>query len=348
MTFPEKLRNKRSYISLLKLSAVILLAFLAGLLFRRSAGLLAMFPIWMIFCGISAFIAVHRKIKLTIFGAMVFTLNTVESDDLRVTLTFVALCLLACLLFELSAKLIKQKKKSGYYAIAAAVVLPVLLSGIFIGNPISGIKSNKAFKNYVADKYLSSEYGSPEEFSFTEIYYNAKTRAFEFQATASEFPTEVGLISVKGDSISDKFQPIVQAHLSEPYIAEITAILREKFPDEAFTVSAEDLYPHNQKEVISANPKELYGSIVFEINLSGVQTEGDMERKVRQYTAVIDNAGIDYGRIIYTGGINPWVRKTATVTKQRPMGDHIFALSRVPVFTSSRFNRFAESDITIK
>lgn len=347
MTFSEKLRDKNSYSGLLKLFTVILLAFFAGLLFRRSAGLIAMFPFWMIFCGASVFITVNIKIKLTIFGAMVFTLNTVETEDIRVTLTFTALCLLACLLFELSAKLIKQKKSAGYCAVAAAVILPITLSVIFVGNPISGIKANHVFNDYAAGKYLNSERADPEEFSFTKIYYNPKAKAFEFQATASDFPTEVGLISVKGDGITDKFQTIVQKHLSEPYITEVTKALREKFPDEAFTVSVYDIYPKDQREIISAEENELYGSIVFKIELSGVQTENDMERKVTQYTAVIDGAGIDYGRIVYTGGINPWVRRSATVTKERPMGNLRLDLSRVPVFTSFRFDCFAESGISL-
>ena len=342
MTFFKKTKEKPSLEYILKLTATVVLAFLTALFFRRSAGVLATFPIAFALCGLAAFVKLDIKLKLTIFGIMVFSLNTAETEDLKVTLTFVALCLLACTLFQWAVKLIRQRKKIAIPFFSASAVICIVLSAIFIGNPISAIKANKLLTNYTEEKYLSSQQGE-SEYNFSEIYYNFNTKAFEIRAESNKFPTEPALISTKNDLVYDSFESVVQQQLSTPYILEITRVLREQFPEDNFSVSLDEIQMQNQKEVVSAADGELYGKIAFEIYIGGVQTTNDMRSKVAQYASFLDHANVDYARITFKSGINPWVRQSVTITKNRPLGDYDFTITRVPAFSSNRFNRFAKA-----
>ncbi len=346
MTFLKKKKepkDKSYYINAFKTVSVVILAFVSALLFRRSAGVIATLPLAFIIFAASAFIKINSKIKLTVFGVTVFALNTVETDDVTATLIFVALCLLACLLFEVAVKLMKQYKKSGMCMYAVSFVLCVALSFVFLGNPISAVKANGILKDYTQSKYKTEETENSADYIFSKIYYNYKTKAFEIQGYGTNSPTEIGTISVNGETVYDGLKPIVQKNLTQPYVLEITEVLRNRFPDDTFTVRADEIYKINGKQVIVAEKNELYGRIVFEINLGGVQTADKMAEKVAQYTEVLDNANVNYGKIVYKSGISPWMKRSATVDKNRPMGKCVFNVSHVPVSTSNRFNRFTES-----
>ncbi len=344
MSFLKKIKEKEGLFNALKTLTVVVLAFIAALFFRRSAGVLATFPIAFFLCGVAASIKINLKIKLAIFGGLVFILNTFENDDMTVTLIFTALCLLACLLFELSAKAITRGKKSKYYVPAISVVICFSLSFIFIGNPVSAIKANRILSDYTDEKYSTDD----ADFEFSKIYFNYKTRAYEISAVNKEYPTEASLISTKNGLVYDSFKSLLQKHLTTPYILEITSTLRNSFPNDSFNVSFDDIQCMGEKAVVSAKEGELYGRIVFEIHLGGVQTVEEMKNKIIQYTTVIDNAGIDYAKIIFKSGIDPLVRRCATVSKNRPFGKHNFTISHVPVFVSNQFNNLCELEPIIK
>ncbi len=346
MTFLKTkfIKDKAYYINALKTVSVVLLAFVAAIFFRRSAGVLATFPFAFVFCAISAFINVNPKIKLAVFGITVFALNTVENTDTKVALIFAALCLLACLLFQLSAGVIKKRKAIGICVIAICFVLCTVLSFVFVGNPVSAIKADRILKDYTESKYPAAENGESAKYIFSKTYYNYNTKSFEKQGYGTDSPTEIGTLSVSGETVHDSLKSIVQKNLAQPYVLEITEVLRKRFPDDTFSVSFDEIYKENGKQIISTEKDGLYGRIVFEINLGGVQTANKMAEKVKQYTEVLDNADINYGKIIYKSGISPWVKRSATVDKNRPMGKCDFTVSHVPISTSNRFNRFAKSD----
>ncbi|MBE6692318.1 MAG: hypothetical protein E7586_03160 [Ruminococcaceae bacterium] len=350
MTFLKTkfIKDKAHYINALKTISVVLLAFIAAVFFRRSAGVLATFPIAFALCAVSAFINVNPKIKLAVFGVTVFALNTVENTDTRVSLTFTALCLLGCLLFQLSARVISKRRAVGVCVMAVCFALCIALSFVFVGNPLSAIKANRVLNGYIESNYPTAENSESTEYIFTKTYYNYNTKAFEKQGYGSDSPTEIGTVSANGETVNDSLKSIVQKNLAQPYVLEITEVLRKRFPDDTFSVSFDEIYRENGKQVISAERNGLYGRIVFEINLGGVQTANKMAEKVKQYTEVLDNANINYGKIIYKSGISPWVKRSATVDKNRPMGQCVFTVYHVPISTSNRFNRFAKWDFQFK
>lgn len=350
MTFLKNkkiIKDKRYYINALKTVSVVILAFVAALLFRRSAGVIATFPFAFILCAVSAFINTNPKIKLVVFGVTAFALNTVENPDTRVTLTFTALCLLACLLFQVSVWVISKRKTEGICVMAVSFALCVALSFIFVGNPISAIKADRILSDYTESKYPQAENSDSVKYIFSKTYYNYNTKSFEKQGYGTDSPTEIGTVSVSGETVNDSLKSIVQKNLAQPYVLEITEVLRQRFPDDTFSVSFDEIYMEDGKQIISAEKGGLYGRIVFEINLGGVQTANKMAEKVKQYTEVLDNADINYGKIIYKSGISPWVKRSATVDKNRPMGECVFTVYHVPISTSNRFNRFAKWDFNL-
>ncbi len=323
-----------------KVAIIAVLAFIAALCFRQSSGILAMTPAAFILCGLASFVEIDWRIKTIIFGVTVFSLNTIEQTDMNITLTYTALCLLACLLFNIGARLIKKHKKSGVPVMSTGAVLCIALSVIFIGNPISAISAKSAINDYAERTYPSSENAALGEFEFSNIYYNFNTKAFESRATSSKYPTESGIISYSADTVYDGFQEIMKEKLCQPYILEITALLRKYYPDDSFSVSYKDIASKPGDRVLSATEGELYGRITYEIYLGGVQTANGMSEKVARYMQIIDGTDTEYSKIIFKSGISPWMLRSVTVDKNRPVGFDDFAVEHVHPQTSNRFNRY--------
>lgn len=350
MTEKEKkpIISKETKAQAVKLLIIVVAAFATALLFRRSAGIIAMLPLAFIICGFTAFIGVDTKLKLIIYGITVFCVNTVEQKDINVTIMFTALCLLACAVFEIAARLIKKHKRSGNYVMAIGAVLCVCLSFVFVGNPITAISANKLIKDYTAAKYPQGENYALGEFEFSSIYYNHKTQAYEVEAISNKYPTEAGVISSNGATVSDSFKTIMKEKLAEPYMLEITAVLREYFPNDSFEIICDDIYEKPSENMLISESGKLNGSIDYEIYLGGVQTANAMEEKVEKYISVIDSNEIDYGRIIFKSGISPWVVRSVTVDGNRPLGFNDFTIQQVHPNTSNRFNRYVSRLIGIQ
>ena len=333
--------SKNSFLSyVLKIAATAILAFISALCFRQSAGIIAMFPIVFVLCGIASFIGINWQTYAVIFGVTVFFVNTIEQSNIKITLMYTALCLLACFLFSASAWLIKKNKKSGVPFMGISAVLCVVLSVIFIGNPITALSAKNAINDYTATKYPQNENAVLGDFEFSKVYYNFNTKAFESKATSSMHPTESGIISYSSGKVYDQFQGLMQEKLCQPFVLEFTSLLREYFPDDTFSVNAIGIASKPDEKTLSASKDELYGRIIFEIYLGGVQTANGMSEKVGQYMQVIDGTHTKYSKIIFKSGISPWVLRKVTVNSNRPFGFDKFPVEHVNPQTSERFNTY--------
>ncbi|MBQ4317288.1 MAG: hypothetical protein IJC20_03475, partial [Clostridia bacterium] len=231
MTGETKEKNtKASSLNTVKLLIVVALAFAAATTFRRSAGIIAMTPIALIACISGAFIGVAIWQKLAIFGITVFSVNTIENDDIKITIMFTTLCLLAVLLFSLVAKSVKKGKKYGYIIGVIGLIICVGLNMFFVGNPFKAIKANDQINEYTNEKYPQSENAYLGDFEFSKIYYRYDTKAYVVDAASDKFPTERASITLGNEVIRDGFKTVMEDKLSEPYVLEIKEVLRKHFP----------------------------------------------------------------------------------------------------------------------
>lgn len=343
----KKPKNNQGKSDFVKLLLTVAAAFVMALVFRRSAGIIAMVPIGFAVCALASFIAVKQPLKLTIFGISVFFINTVEQRDIRVTIMFTALCLLACFLFDHSARLIKAKKKQGITRLCVSLALVICLSVLLIGNPISALKAKNTIEDYTEEKYPQAKNAALGEFDFTNIYYSFETKAYCMDAVSSKYPTEGGTLSFAGSKLSDSFERVMEEKLTQPYILEMTSLLRKYFPDDSFSVSCTDIASLPNENILSAEEKSLNGRLVYVIQLGGIQTANGMSEQVEKYLKIIDDSEIDYCTIIFKSGTGQWLRRSVTVNKGESALFNKFEIKRVPAGTSEEFNYYLTEMLSI-
>lgn len=324
----------------LKLLLTVALAFCAALVFRRSAGVISMTPLAFLLCGAGAFIGISRYLKTAVFVLMVFILNTVELSDMKIAFIYSALCLLACVLFEYAAEKIKGKKKLGYAVAAFGLAVCISLSFLFIGNPFRAYKAQKMFDEYIERVYPESDNAALGRFDFSKVYYNYRTRAFASDGVSSSYPTETASLTTNGEIINDGFAPIMQSKIAEPYVLEMTMLLREIFPNDTFSVEYDGIAKLPGETLFSAAEGELHGSMNYIITIGGIQGAKEMLDRTEEYLNAIDRSELGYGRIIFRSGIGNWYRRSITVEGYHFIGRPSFELERVSLGTSSEFNKF--------
>lgn len=332
--------EKSSLTSTPKLILAVVAAFVAALMFRKSVGILAMTPAAFAVCALSTLIGLKPLIKNTVFAAMVFIVNTIEHNDVTFAIAFSALCLLVCLVSDFAVAAFKKSKRRGVCVSAAGSVLCIILSIIFVGNPFTALVASNTITNYTDAKYPSSKDAALGEFRFSNVYYNFKTGSYGVDAVSTKYPTEGAVITANGDGVRDRFEARMLNSIAEPYVLEITSVLRENFPDDGFSVSYDRIVSRPDEKIFAKGEGELGENVVFEINLGGIQTAPAMLLQVKKYIKVIDKAGIKYAEIVFKSGTGQWLRRSVTVSPNRLDLAWTPTLDYVPAGSPNSFNKY--------
>ena len=342
MTKKEKrsFKENKELIAFFNFLILAILAFATAFCFRRSAGVLAMTPIAFLLCAVSAFIKYDLITKIVMFGVAVFILNTVESDNMLSTIAFTALCLLAVLFFNHGIPALKKNRKKGISIIAIGAVVCIALSLVFVGNPIKGIKSKALLNEYVEANYPQSDNSVLGKFDSSNVYYNFDTRAYSVDIVSEKFPTEGARISVNGDAVTDDLYSLMEAKVGEQYIVEMSAILREHFPDGSFEVLFDGFASLPDQKLLLSEKGELYQNVYYEIYIGGVQSAEAMRESVELYIDAIDKSGIDYAKITFKSGIGTWMVRSVTVDPNHPFYHDESVVNYVSIFLSNRFSDY--------
>ena len=339
-TEKDKNGRKEELLSSLNLLILALLAFLASITFRRSAGIIAMTPFAFALCAASAFVKCSITTKLFMFGVSVFILNTVENPSLTSALIHTALCLLAVIGFHYGIGAVKKNKIKGISVTTATAAVCIILSLIFIGNPIAAVKANAKISEYTKENYPQTENSVLGSFEFSKIYYDTETRSYAVDAHSSKFPTEGAAISVKRDQLNDGIYEMMESKVSEPYILEMTSVLREAFPNESFEVSFDGFASLPDEKLLFADEGELYDNVRYEIFIGGVQTADAMLESVSLYTDAIDKADMEYASIVFKSGIGTWITRSVTGDPHHLIYHGNARIRYTSVLVSNRFAEF--------
>jgi len=313
----------RELSSALKLLATVALATLGAYLFRRSAGVLAMFPIYTAICLASSFIDVGTATRAAVFGVSVFIFNTVEQGDMRVTATFTALAVFAAVaLGHGVSRLVKGKKKLyGTAVIVVGFVASAVLNAFLIGMPFKALDADKTISAYIDESYppeigfLQIDEDSPAAtVGRTNVYYDLFSGSYAVDLVCSAFPTEGGSVTVApGGMISDGLAVILGDKLSEAHRMAVTDVLREAFPRGDFTIYPDGIRGFPSRELLSGEGELFVNAINYTIRVGGVQTVGEFRSSVRGYAEKLDGSGVGYGRIRFESGIGAWYRQSETI-----------------------------------
>lgn len=328
-----------------KLFVVVLLAFFAAITFRRSAGIIAMTPLSLFCCLVAAFIGIGTVMKCTVFGLTAFTVNTLENDDINVTIIFTALCLLAVLVASICARVIKKGKKYGYAILVLGIAMCILLNVYFVGNPIKAFGAQKQISDYTSARYVSAENAYLGNFEYSSIYYRHDTKAYYIDAKSDKFPTEIGAITSNGDNLTDGFLPLMEEKLAEPYLLEMKALFRETYPDDSFSVNFDGFALLPDENPYSASKGELYSNLKYEIILGGVQTAEEMRERITDYVNLLDSSGFEYAHLTFKCGIGIWQRRYVTVDSYHAKNDFDIEIKYVNRYVSNEFDRYIDNII---
>ncbi len=327
----------------IKLLLTVAAAFLAALVFRRSVGIIAMTPLAFIICFAATFIEIKFYIKAMIFGIMVFSLNSIEQSNISVSLMYAALCLLACGVFQLSAYQLKKNKKKFIIYSSVSSVFCIVLSLFIIGNPFLALKYQKKFEEHIKNNYPTEKSEIFGNFEFSEIYYNYSTKAYTMDAVSTAFITERSTISVSENSVSDRFKSLMESKITNQYVLEMTSLLRSAFPLESFSVECDRVATFPKENLLNAKKGELYGDIVYEIYLGGVQSFDVMQNRVIKYMKAIEGSGIGYGKIIFLSGSGYWYRRSVTIDNDYSVQNPRFETHLVLKDSANQYNELLQS-----
>lgn len=344
----KKQRDPEARAANIGFALTVVFAFLGAVCFRRSAGILAMTPVAFIIWGAMTLIKTDWRLRTFICVLTAFILNTVEQSDMKVTMTYTTLCLLICLFSTLLSRSIKSKKKLPKLIGYVGIIITISLSISLIGNPIKAISANSSLNEYAENKYPNIENAALGEFELSSIYYVSETGTYAMDITSNLYPTEIGTLTYGENHISDSFEAKMLEKLAEPYVLEITSVLREVFPNDSFSVNFDSISALPSESPFSAKANELYGDIVFDIRLGGVQTANAMLERVDDYTELLERKGIGFSKIIFKSGIGQWVQRSITVSGSSYSELDKLVLERIPTGTSNRFNRYLASIIDIE
>ncbi len=323
-----------------KLLIVIILAFLAALAFRRSAGIIAMTPVMLLLCGASAFIGISTPLKCAIFGATAFAVNSIETPSASEAMIFAALCLLACAVFGYGADCLRAKKKRGIPILCAGAVICLLLNLYFIGNPFSAYQAKQSFDEYTQKNYPANENAVLGEFEFSEIYYRHDTKAYVIDVVSNKYPTEGASLTLGNDVICDGFKSKMEQKISEQYVAKLSSAIREAFPDADFEVSFERFVALPNQAILSSESGALAENVCYDIYISGIQTGEVMLETVYSYINAIDRSGVGYARLTFKSGIGNWQRRYISIDPNHPPMHPDIELLYSNTATTNYFNEY--------
>lgn len=324
----------------LKLFITVVLAFAAGLAFRRSAGIIAMTPLALAICFGTAFIDIGVLTKGVIFAVSVFALNTIETASISAPIIFSALCLLALCLSDYAVGKIKKGAKWGYAVIALGVVVCVMLNLRFVGNPFKASQVEELISDYTERYYSDTANGPLGEVKFSEIYYRYDTKAYVVDVTSSNYRTETVSITVGDKVIADGFKKLMEEKLSTSYVSDFSAILRECFPDGRFNVEFDRFTAIDGESIFSAEDGALAGSVCYEITVGGVQSADEMTKRVNEIVAALDGYGAEYARITFKSGIGTWNVRYVSIDCNHPKFHAVTELGYVSTVGTGRFNEY--------
>ncbi len=344
-------RKNPSTSQFIKITVVALLAFFAGLTFRQSVGIIAMTPVFLVFCGIGAFVNAKTSVKLVCFGVTVFWLNTVENKNMKTVLIFTALCLLACAIFEIGARFIKKQSKLGTPIFCTGAITCAALSFLLVGNPFTALTARDTINGYADGIYPKNEDEFFGRFEFSNIKYDFETETYSIEAKSTKFPTEGAPISYTNGNVRDGFIGIAKQKASEPYVLEFTDILRKSFPSDGFSVEFERFTFLPNENLFSAGGDKLYGNVDFEITLNGIQSVPEFFERAERYYEVISESGINYSSVTFKTGTSArngiWFSRSVTLDPNYSPEFAEFKFRLVPTGTSEFFNEYFSSFTTL-
>ena len=277
----------------IKLFSAVTLAF-AGTYFALPArGLISTLPVFLIASLVSVLISIPSWQKASLFGFFAFFFALIEYDSLH-ALGFAVLCILTVLISSLTFLLMQKKK------VFHAIITLILLFSVayphayFFGNIFEAKEADNRLREYTAERYTS------DDIVISPTFYDYGTKSYRVSVYDRKTPTEVYTVSTGKRIIYDSYSKYTERALMNKKMLEITAVLRNAFPNDSFEVIPVRIngYPFDGAISISDDTDYSY-YMQFRILLSGQLDREYFLEKSTEYFEAISRQGMSYSRITF-------------------------------------------------
>lgn len=309
MNGSENKTQSRNSPGLLQLLPLALLACIAALSFRQSAGFWMMFPIYPLCVAGATFLPGKLWYRGAFFLVMTAALNLVERASVLDALPIVGIAATYFVLVELAVWCFRRKKIFPCVIGAVLALGCVCANALLFGNPFSAYAAQKKINAYIEQTYDVENGGH----SFGQIRFDTSSRLYILTASSGGEPKEngedyypviTGDLVLCGDYVVDHYRDALEAQAMQEPANEMLTALREVFPNGSFTLIrlGIDNFPSPDEPFSIYREKDYSGQVSYCIQLGGATSYEKLAANARKYMDVLSDAGVSYRKLIFTGG----------------------------------------------
>lgn len=309
MNASEKPTQKRNTPGLLHLLLLALLACVAALSFRKSAGFWMMFPIYPLCVAGATFLQNKLWHRGVFFLAITAVLNLVETDTVLGALPIIAVAFVFYVLAELAVWCFRRKKVFPCVMGAVLAAGCICTNALLFGNPFSALAAQKKIHAYIEQVYDVENGGH----TFGTIRFDPSSRLYTLTASSggerkedgeTYYPVITGELVLCGDYVVDHYRENLEAQAMQEPANEMLNALRKVFPNGSFTLIrlGIDNFPSPEEPFSIYREKDYSGQVSYCIQMGGATSYEKMIANAQKYLDVLSEAGISYRKLIFTGG----------------------------------------------
>jgi hypothetical protein len=278
-----------------KLILIVLVAFAGTYYALPQRGLISTLPVYLIAALLAVFIKIPVWQKAALFGIFAFTFSTVYYKPLY-TAIFAGICVLTVFICSFAYHLFKKKRTPSAIVAILLVCACIIPHSLLFGNIFDGMTADKMIREYVSEHYTS------DEFVISDTSYDFNTGLYKATVYNVKLPTEKYSLSVYNSRLTDSYLRFAEIKLMEKRAIEIRAALREKFPNEMFSVTPLGISGYPYKDQISLNDTDNYNEYMrFEIHVPGYLFKNEFAMKAKSYYNTLVNAKLAFREIVFIG-----------------------------------------------
>lgn len=279
-----------------RLIAFVLLAFAGTYYTLPQRGLISTLPVYIVAILIAALIRLPVWQKAALFGVFAFTFTTVYYK-VEYALIFTAICIATVLLCSIAFRLMTKKKVLTSIISVLLICVCVLPHPFLFGTFPQGLQADKIIQEYVSKHYTS------EGIVVSGTAYDFQTGCFKATVYDVKAPTERYSLSVYNARLTDSFRSFAEKKLMEKRTLEITEALRERFPNDRFSVTPLGISGYPFQDQISLSDTNNYNdNMRFEIQVPGYLYKADFAKKAEAYYNALIDAKMSFREVVFIGG----------------------------------------------
>lgn len=293
------MKNKKtisSGLSLVYMLLLGLLASLAALTMRASAGVWSTVPLYPLCVAAACFVPAKTWHRFLFFFGITLFLNLAESTPSE-CLPYL-LVAVGCFAAVSAAVALLKSKKIKKSLIGGGILLCYLaFSFLYMGNPFAAFG-----KSAVLNDYIEAHYGEGNHFE--NVRFDTTSGFYTVTAYNKRFPSETAEIFLMGDRVVDHYKELVEDQAMREQALKLTTTLREAFPKDTFSVTGVkiDGFLKDGEKFDAYETKADPNAMHFYIELTGKPTFDKYYEGVNGYARTFEMMETEFASVTYLCG----------------------------------------------